>query len=158
MRDKRKTYDAFFSVEASFIIPVTFLLIMVMVQYGFFCYEKSISLQCCYLAALRGSNEWDLSGEKLENYVQEEFRVLFNERSLYPLEGNEEVKVSLSGITVSFNSYMEVFFSKIRGDKVNEWDIENTKTAGRNIPSIYIRKYHMIKDSGGRNDGSNQQE
>ncbi len=158
MRKKRKQYDAYFTVEASFIIPLAFLLILVTIQYGFFCYEKSVSLQNCYLAALRGSNEWDLSGDRLKNYVQEEFHKLSDERTLYALEGSEEIKVGLTRISVSFHSYMEVFFTKIRGDEIYGWEINSTRDAGRNIPSTYIRKYQMIKDSGGKHDGSNQQE
>lgn len=158
MRKKQKVYDAFFTVEASFIIPIAFLLIMVTIQYGFFCYEKSVSLQCCYIAALRGSNQWDLSGDTLRSYVTGEFRELLNERTLYELDREEQIEVSLTDVTVSFDSYMEVFFAKIRGDNISGWDINNTKKAGRNKPSTYIRRCHMINDSGGGHGGSNQQE
>lgn len=154
MRENRKDYDAYFTVEASYIIPIAFLLIMVTVQYGFFCYEKSVSLQCCYLAALRGSNEWNLSMDRLESFVLEEFRNLSEERSLYTLEGSEEIKVSLTNVTVSFTSYMDVFFTKVRGDNIDGWEIDNTKNAGRNKPSTYIRRYQMVKGSGGGYDGS----
>ena len=82
---KKKQYDAYFTVEASFIIPMTVLLIILMLQYGFFCYEKSISIQCCYLAALRASNEWNLSGNEIENCAIEEMNQLLNERNIYPL-------------------------------------------------------------------------
>ena len=83
---KKKFYDAYFTVEASFIIPMAFLLIILTLQYGFFCYEKSVSLQCCYLAALRTSNEWNLSGSEAENYAINEAEKLLEERMLYPID------------------------------------------------------------------------
>lgn len=158
MKKHKRLYAAFFTVEASFIVPMAFLLIMVMLQYGFFCYEKTVSLQCCYLAALRGTNEWELSGSRLENYVKEEFYELLEDRSLYKLEGEAAIREILTGVEVSFDTYMKVPFSDIRGDSVEGWKIHNTKKAKRTIPSTYIRRYQMITDSGGTDEGSNHQE
>lgn len=152
---KKKQYDAYFTVEASFIIPMTFLLIILMLQYGFFCYEKSISIQCCYLAALRASNEWNLSGNEIKNYAIEEMNQLLKERTIYPLEKEITAKVTLSGIEVTLSGSMEVLFATIRKDSVESWETDARKFAGRTVPSKYIRNYYMIKDSGGESDGNN---
>lgn len=153
---KKKQYDAYFTVEASFIIPMTFLLIILILQFGFFCYEKSISIQCCYLAALRTSNEWNLSGSEIENYAIKEVDQLLKERHLYPIEKEINTNVTFSGIEVELNGSMEVLFSTIRKDSVEYWETDAKKLAGRTVPSKYIRKYHVIKDLGGECDENNQ--
>lgn len=152
---KKKQYDAYFTVEASFIIPISFLLIILILQYGVFCYEKSISIQCCYLAALRASNEWNLSGNEIENCAIEEMNQLLNERNIYPLEKEITAKVTLTGIEVAISGSMEVLFSTIRKDSVESLETDAKKLAGRIVPSKYIRNYYVIKDSGGESDGNN---
>ncbi len=152
---KKKLYDAYFTVEASFIIPMAFLLIILTLQYGFFCYEKSVSLQCCYLAALRTSNEWNLSGSEAENYAINEAEKLLEERMLYPIDKEINSDVSLLGIEVMMEGDMAVLFSEARGDLVENWKIDSEMRAGRMVPTEYIRKYHVIKDLGGENNGNN---
>ena len=153
---KKRYYDAYFTVEATYIVPMVFLLIVLMIQYGFFCYEKSISVQCCYLAALRVSNEWELSGKELEKHAMDEAEKLLEERGIYPVTREIESVATLAGLEVEAKGHMEVLFSLIRGDSVNEWEIDSLKRAGRTIPSEYIRRYHMIKNMGGENDGDNK--
>ena len=156
MKEKRRMYDAYFTVEASFIVPMAFFLIILILQYGFFCYEKSVSLQCCYLAALRASNKWELSEAELEQYARKEVENLLEERNLYPVKKKNSVKVTWSEIKVETEGYMEALFGNVRSDDVDGWEIGAQKSAGRTVPSNYIRRYHMI--TGGEKNGSNQQE
>jgi len=156
MNKKRKVYNAYFTVEATFIMPIVFLLIILILQYGFFCYEQSISVQCCYLAALRASNEWKMSESELEKYVTAEAEKLLEERTIYPLKRASNAVVTISGIDVEIDTKMEVLFSVARGDGISGWGWTVKKSAGRIVPSTYIRKYYMIKNAGDENDRSNQ--
>lgn len=154
---RRKVYDAYFTVEASFIIPITFLLIILTLQYGFFCYEKSLSLQSCYLAALRASNEWDMTSTESERYAQEEAISLLEERNVYPVRKEIKANANLLGIEVEIEGTLEALFKEARGNKVDGWELDSKKSAIKTVPSQYIRKYHMIRTAGGENDGNNQQ-
>jgi len=156
MRIKRKVYDAYFTVEASFIIPIVLFLLVLILQWGFFCYEKSIALQCCYLSALRASDKWELSGRELENYATEQAEYLLAERNLYPVNRKSNAKITLMGIEVELDNNMDVLFAKTWESKESEWYWEEKKQAGRIVPSKYIRKYHMIENAGGGDNGSNQ--
>lgn len=153
---KKKNCNAYFTVEATFIIPMVLLLIVLMIQYGFFCYEKSISVQCCYLAGLRASNEWELSQKEMEKFAMDEAEKLLKERALYPIERDISADVTLIGLEVEDKGYMEVLFSLIRKDSVNKLEINSKKSVGKTIPTVYIRRYHAVKDSGGEDDGDNQ--
>jgi len=146
MKQKRNDYDAYLTVEASFIIPLSFFLIILTLYFGFFCYEKSITLQSCYLASLRGSNEWELSGIQLKQYVEKEMHSLLEEKQLYAIEKEFKINTSIMGIEVLIEEYMEVPFAAARGDDITGWDINSGKKAIRNKPSSYIRKYQSIKE------------
>ena len=153
---KKNTYDAYFTVEAAFIIPSAFLLIILILQYGFFCYENSVSVQCCYLAALRASNKWDMSEGELEKYAEGEADKLLEERNLRPIKKECRAYVTFAEIAVETKAQMEVLFAEERGDLVNSWDFNTRKSIGRTIPTTYIRKYHMLKNIGDENNGSNK--
>lgn len=139
-------YEGYFTVEASFIVPIAFLLMILLLYFGFYCYEKSISVQCCYLAALRGSNEWDLSGKELEQYVNQVMKQLLKEKQLHEIEEAYRVDTGIMRVTVTLEENVDVPFAKARGDDINGWEINNKKEAIRNIPSVYIRRYQMLTE------------
>lgn len=153
MKEKRVMYDGYFTVEASFIVPIAFFLIILTLQYGFFCYEKSVSLQCCYLAALRASNEWDLSEAELEKFAKSEVDKLLEERNLYPVKKESSANITWSEVKVETEAYMETLFGREGKDDFDGWDMSTQKCAGRIVPSNYIRRNHMV--TGGGKDGSN---
>lgn len=146
MKQKRESYDAYLTIEASFIIPISFLLIILTLYFGFFCYEKSITLQSCYLASLRGTNEWELSGDQLKQYVERELYLLLEEKQLYSIEKGFDINTNIMGVEVLMEEYMKVPFASARGDDITGWDITSGKKAVRNKPSSYIRKYQSIKE------------
>lgn len=109
---KKSMYDGYFTVEASYVISSAFLLIILLLYFAFYCYEKSISVQCCYLAALRGSNEWELSGTELEQYVNQIMNQILDEKQLYATDKEYQVEVGIKGVEVSMEENMNVPFAK----------------------------------------------
>ena len=67
MKKKIEDLDGYLTVEASFLFPVMFMILILLIYWGFYCYDKSVSIQCSYLAALRGSNQWQMSNEQVES-------------------------------------------------------------------------------------------
>lgn len=155
---KKKSLEGYFTVEASFIIPLAFLLIVLMIQFGFFCYEKSNSLQCCYLSALRASNKWELTGKEKAVYAFREAEQLWEERHLYPVNADIDTDVTLRGVEVELRGCVDVLFTDIRGDSIAAWKTDSAKTAGITVPSEYIRRNYTVKNIGGEDDRSNKQE
>lgn len=143
---KKRMYAAYMTIEAAFIIPMSFLLIILLLYVGFFCYEKSISVQCCYLAALRGSNEWDLSGSRLEEYVDRTMKQLVEEKYLVRTEQAYRIEAKRSFVTVQTEALITVPFSLSIGSEAPKWDIHSEKTAERHQPTSYIRKYQAKKE------------
>lgn len=145
-KQKRMMYDGYFTVEASFIIPIAFLLMILLLYFGMYCYEKSVSVQCCYLAALRGSNEWGLTGKELEQYVNQVMKQLLEEKQLYEIGKEYCIDTGIMKVEVMMEESLNVPFAKARGDDINGWEINSKKEAIRNIPSVYIRRYQMLTE------------
>lgn len=142
----KKKQDAYMTVEGTFIIPVSFLLILSLLYVGLFCYEKSVSVQCCYLAALRGSNEWELTGNQLERFAEETLKQLLEEKCLKRVEAVYEIKTTGGSVTIQAEDRILLPFSPYVGKEASKWDICSEKTAIRNKPSTYIRKYQTVKE------------
>ena len=52
---KKRCYDAYFTVEATYIVPMVFLLIVLMIQYGFFCKKTVRKIGCPFREKLKKS-------------------------------------------------------------------------------------------------------
>lgn len=145
MKKERKYYDAYFTVEASLIVPMVFLLVIMLIFWGFVCYEKTVSVQSCYLAALRSSNEWELSGKRLENYTEGELNRLLEEKRLFPIGDKKSIDIGFAKIKVELVGKMDLFFVKTRNGNGTKWEITGKKEAIRIKPSSYIRKNQLLR-------------
>lgn len=141
---KKIYYDAYLTVEASFIIPAAVMILLLLMYWGFFCYDKSVSIQCSYLAALRTSNDWGLTTTEAEEMAAEELDKLTGETFLYLKKGDMAVKAGLVSIETEVSGKIEILFSKLRGDTMTHWLIDSKKSAYRLKPSSYIRKYQLL--------------
>ena len=144
MKKRREYYEGYLSVEATFIIPIAVMLIMLLIYWGFYCYEKSISIQCSYLAVLRGSNEWEMSGKELEIFVEENLKTMIDERLLYLKGIDITVEAGLAHIKAQVKGKIENLFSKIGENSLTQWNAESLKRAYRLKPSSFIRKYRIF--------------
>ena len=141
---KRKYYDGYLTVEATFLFPVMFMILLLLIYWGFFCYDKSVSIQCCYLAALRGSNQWEMNDERTEAYALEQLESLTDETLLFMKKGDVYADVGLLEIKAGIKGKMDILFSGLRGDSMNEWLTESEKKAYRLKPASFIRKYRIF--------------
>lgn len=144
---KKSYYDGYMTVEASFVVPLVVMIILLLLYWGFFCYDKTVSIQCSYLAALRTSNQWDLTSSEAEQEALEELEQLTEEKFLFIKRGDLLAKAGILNIETAVTGKMEILFSKIRGDDMTEWQIDSKKSASRLKPASYIRKYRFVGDS-----------
>lgn len=140
---KKMYYDAYMTVEASFILPAAVMIIVLLLYWGFFCYDKSVSVQCSYLAALRASSEWELTTVDAKQLAFKELDKLTEETFLFVKKENLYVDAGLLSIEAGTSGRMEILFSKLRGDDMTQWMFDSKKSAYRLKPSSYIRKYRL---------------
>ena len=141
---RKKYYDGYMTVEASFIVPAAIMILALLLYWGFFCYDKSVSVQCCYLAALRASNEWDLTASEAKQMVAEELEKMTDQTFLFINRENMNVKVGLLNIEAGISGRMKILFSELRGDDMENWLTDSTKSASRLKASSYIRRYRLL--------------
>lgn len=144
---KKVYYDGYMTVEATFIIPAAVMILVLLLYWGFFCYDKSVSIQCSYLAALRTSNEWGLTITEAEQLAMEELDEMTEERFLFVKRGEIAIDAGLLSIEAGVNGKMDILFSTLRGDDMNHWLMNSRKSAYRLKPSSYIRKYRLAGEA-----------
>lgn len=69
-KESRMELTGYMTVEASVIIPFAFILLLVSVFFSFYLYDQCVTIQSCYLAALRGSQIVTLSDTDIETEVK----------------------------------------------------------------------------------------
>ncbi len=140
---KKVYYDAYMTVEATFIVPAAVMILVLLLYWGFFCYDKSVSVQCSYLAALRTSNEWEMTITEAEQMAMEELEEMTEERFLFMKRGDKTVDAGLLSIEAGVDGKMGILFSTLRGDDMTHWIMNSKKSAYRLKPSSYIRRYRL---------------
>ena len=144
---KKVYYDGYMTVEATFIVPAAIMILVLLLYWGFFCYDKSVSIQCSYLAALRTSNEWGLTITEAEQLAMEELDEMTEEHFLFVKRGEIAIDAGLLSIEAGVNGKMDILFSTLRGDDMNHWLMNSRKSAYRLKPSSYIRKYRLAGEA-----------
>ena len=133
---KKVYYDAYMTVEAKFVVPTAVMILLLLLYWGFFCYDKSVSVQCSYLAALRASNEWELTMAESEQKALEELNLLTEETLLFLKKGDMTADAGILSIESGVSG-------KMGGDDMTHWLVNGKKSAYRLKPSSYIRKYGL---------------
>ena len=67
MKIKKKKIKAYMTIEASFIVPVCTMIIILTIMFLFFLYNNCVVYQDCYIAALRGSQIMDASSAIIQS-------------------------------------------------------------------------------------------
>ena len=144
MNKKGIYYDAYFTVEASYIMPVAVMILLITIYWGFFCYDKSVSIQCSYLAALRTSNEWELTTTESKQEALEILEDLTDKTLLYTRRGELYVDIGITRIEAGVSGKLNTLFSGLGGINTTQWKLDSKKSAYRLKPSSYIRKNRLL--------------
>ncbi len=140
MKDKLNDYEGYLTIEASFIMPIVVIIIVQLLYLGFYCYDKSVSVQCCYLAALRASNEWELTNVQMEQLAYRNVMELTEEKLLFIHPQEQMANVFVTNVKVGINGRKRVFGNSFLNLEELNWNMESQKTAVYLKPSSYIRR------------------
>lgn len=146
MKKRKDYYDGYLTVEASFLVPLVFIVLLLLTYWGFYCYDKSVSIQCSYLAALRGANQWEISAAQQEMFALEQLEKLTDETFLFMKKDNLSVDVGLTEIKAGVLGDMDILLGKLKGDVMERWTVESEKKAYRLKPTSFIRIYRILKE------------
>lgn len=144
MKKNKKRIAAYMTLEASFLIPLAFILFLIIIYFGFYLYDQCVVLQGCYLASLRGSQIWTLSDSDLERVVRDEAEKLLD-KQIFTNSKNCQVQVNALSIEVRGESEIQM--------KLPNYDLYNKERLGTNKvskirrlnPVLFIRECKKVR-------------
>ena len=149
---RQKNMTGYLSLEASFVVPLVFMLFILGIYFTFFLYNHLVVEQSCYIAALRGSRLKNTADSVVEKYTGDELGKLLDEQ-IYQYQNNGNVKVTGFKVETNASSYITNRLKKL--GIYNEEQLITERKAGviRLDPAAVLRVLHRPGKRG--NDGNN---
>lgn len=138
MKNKRKYLEAYFTVEASYLLPISIIITCFTIIYIFFLYNSVVIYQACYISSLRGSQMMDASKGQIEESVNR-FASELLENQIYDYSVNVEVEVGLLSIKTGAESEVENVLNTFDVVADEEMNIKSKAEALRIDPVTILR-------------------
>lgn len=145
MAEGNREKDGYMTLEASFIMPVTVILITAIMYLAFYLYTVAFLNQAAYIAAFRASL-CDEGNVEAEAAAARELDKLLNE-SVLPISGLErQINVSAVSVNVSLQANLALPAPGLQLVSEKEWDITAEKKALIRDAAAFIRAARRIGD------------
>lgn len=137
--------DGYMTLEASFIMPITVILITALMYLSFYLYTIAFLNQAAYIAAFRASL-CDEGNAEAEAAAARELDKLLKE-SVLPIKGLEkQINVSAVSVGVSLQANLALPAPGLQLISQKEWDITAEKKALIRDAATFIRAARRIGD------------
>ena len=137
--------DGYMTLEASFIMPITVILITALMYLSFYLYTIAFLNQAAYIAAFRAS-VCDEGNAEAEAAAARELDKLLKE-SVLPIKGLEkQINVSAVSVGVSLQANLALPAPGLQLISQKEWDITAEKKALIRDAAAFIRAARRISD------------
>ena len=137
--------DGYMTLEASFIMPITVILITALMYLSFYLYTIAFLNQAAYIAAFRASL-CDEGNAEAEAAAARELDKLLKE-SVLPIKGLEkQINVSAVSVGVSLQANLALPAPGLQLISQKEWDITAEKKAPIRDAAAFIRAARRISD------------
>lgn len=137
--------DGYMTLEASFIMPITVILITALMYLSFYLYTVAFLNQAAYIAAFRASL-CDEGNAEAEAAAARELDKLLKE-SVLPIKGLEkQINVSAVSVGVSLQANLALPAPGLQLISQKEWDITAEKKALIRDAAAFIRVARRIGD------------
>lgn len=142
-----KEKRAYMTVEASIIMPMIVIVLVFILYIGFYLYDVCVAGQFAYIAALRTSQQKELTMEELEAYGKKQLEELVTDRLVVTDTRQEKIKVTVRKIEVEISTMIQMPFSNFISEKMGLWKIRGNGEVVRTDPVKYIRSVRGKNDS-----------
>lgn len=139
--NKNRKADAYFTLEASYIIPIAIIVFMIIIYFTFYLYNHCVVSQSVYLAALRGQQLKNVSNSAVQGYINEQLDELLGEQ-VFQYQKQYSSSVSLLNITVKAESGIDNKLTGFGYYKEHRLQSKGEKTLVRFNPAEVIRICH----------------
>lgn len=137
------------TIEACFLIPLSFMLIMLLIWFGFYKYDLCAISAAAAEASMNGAREMNKSNEEINELVDKKIRELLTEKLIFVRDMNWDITVSAAKVSVIIRGQFfvpaKIFLSDIY--KKDTWSFEIEKSANRINPSYLLRIAEIVKNN-----------
>lgn len=139
--NNRARLEAFYTLEASFIIPAVFMIFILIIYFTFFLYNHCVVSQAVYIAALRGQQIRNTDCGHIETEVSKQLNKLLDEQ-VYQYGKGHSVDVTETYISVKAESTIINRMSKFGIYNRTGFTSKGECTISQFYPGKYIRSSH----------------
>ena len=140
----KKETNAYFTVEASMLIPLILGVIIFVIYFGIYLYNVCTLKQSSYTAALRGSQMKNASNEEIKGYTQQQLNQLVEQQILAKEKLETRIYVTGNKVKVHTSTNITMPFAGFISKAVDFWKIENEAEASRIDPVDIIRNVRKM--------------
>ncbi len=141
MKIKKKKIKAYMTIEASFIVPVCTMIIILTIMFLFFLYNNCVVYQDCYIAALRGSQIMDASSAEVTGKVKTYANELLDNQ-IYQYTVSPTVDVGMLSIKVTAPTRIDLPFANMALYNRSEASSKREASSTRIDPTEIVRAVH----------------
>lgn len=143
----KKEKNAYFTVEASMLIPLILGGIIFVIYLGIYLYNVCTLKQSSYMAALRGSQMKNVSNEDIKSYTQQQLNQLLEQQILATEKLETRIHVTGNKVKIYISTNITMPFAGFISKAVDFWEIENEAEANRLNPVEIIRNVRKVNES-----------
>lgn len=146
IKRERLKENAYFSLEATLIMPFVFMAILFLIYTGFFFYDNCLLKQDTYRMLIRGSQIKYSSNEEVIQKIKEEDSKWYYDKYVMCVWGNKRIEVEHKSIFMEQEAALNVsipFVSDLVGN--NMWSLDTAVKAVRIHPTKTIRSCRKIE-------------
>ena len=143
----KKQYEAaYFTVEASLILPAVMLFTVMMIFLGFYSYDRCVMEHSAYEAALRGTSSHYKTAQEAEAAARTAASRLVEDKLFAMHDFQYDVAVDAGSVTVSYRCVVNMPFATWLWEYVPEIDLtlEISRSAKRLRPARTIRDCRVL--------------
>lgn len=135
------------TIEATIIIPMCFAVILLLLWFGFFLYDRNVLSQAAGIAVITGSQASEYRNEEIQELVEERFARMVENRLIWMEEPVISVTVEYTKIRVEVTGTLTlpevVILTNLYGRNV--WEIQVCQEAPRLRASMVTRTVSRVR-------------
>ncbi len=101
MKKRELNIAGYLTVEASFLVPLMVVILIIVIYWSFYIYNNCVIYQDCYIAALRGCQLMDMKDSEIRNKVEKYVNDLLDNQLF---QYQKEATVSVGAITIGVSA------------------------------------------------------
>ena len=141
----RNKIFCYFTVEASFIMPMVTIGIWFILMLGFYLYNLCCITEICSVSALRGAALKKESKQEIEQIINEEINKMTEERLILMEEKEFKIVVMDKEIFVKIQGKMKFPVFSFLSDILQIWEMKAESRISRNNPVQIIRNIRKME-------------